>query len=1022
MAGTVLLGSGAGSPTFLAARAAAPNGAVVSSNAHHDTSGPLRQYRAASTGSTAHPAHRNGRGPDAPASHQSSRDTSSASATPRIPTTNVVVGGIGANGSAPPDSDGAAGTTQYVELANSQFEVFNKSGGVVLSPRNTNTLWSGFGGDCQTHNDGDGTILWDSMAQRWFIQQFSIDTSLNHYYDCIAISTSSDATGTWNRYSFAYANFPDYPKTGVWPDAYYASFNLFNSSGTQGLGALLCAFNRSAMLSGASATQQCFTATTSGEHTYLPATLDGATPPPVGEPEWFVGLASSGASALGYFMFHVDWATPANSSLTSESTIAVNAFTQACGGGTCIPQAGTRQRLDSLGDRVMYRLAYRNFGDHEAMVVNHSVTAGSSVGVRWYELRPSGSALTLFQQGTVAPDSAYRWMGSIAMDRSNDMAVGYSVSSSSLHPGIRYTGRLATDALGAMPQGEQTIITGAGSQSGQGLSRWGDYSEMTVDPVDDCTFWYVNQYQATTGAFNWSTRIGSFKFASCGGTTTNDFSMGANPSSATVTAGSSATSTISTVVTSGSAQTVALTANGLPTGASASFNLSSVTAGGSSTLTITTSSSTPTGPSTVTVTGTGTSATHTTTVTLTVASQVSNDFSINASPSSLSIAQGGSGSSTISTAVTSGSAQTVSLTATGLPSGASASFSPSTVTAGGNSILTITAGAATPVATSTVTITGTEAPATHATSVSLSVTASGGGPTVTNGGFEAGTLSGWTAGGVLAPVVVSSGAHSGTYAAQLGRNSAYNGDSTLMQTVTVPAGSSTLSFWYQPHCPDTITYDQQQAQLRSTSGAVLLNMLNVCSNSGTWIQVTQSLSAYANQQVVLWFNSHDDNYPADPTYTLIDDVSVTSSAPNPIANGGFESGLSGWTGTGTTLLHSGGHTGTYAAQVGSTSPSLDSTLAQTVTVPTGASSLTLWYQPHCPDTLTYDQEQVIITDNTVGGSSMALNVCSNSGSWTMLTTSMSAYAGHSITITLKNHDDNYATDPTYTYFDDVAIG
>src|SRR5205807_4144125 len=197
---------------------------------------------------------------------------------------------------------------------------------------------------------------------------------------------------------------------------------------------------------------------------------------------------------------------------------------------TCIPQTGTGQQLDSLADRLMYRLAYRNVGDHEALGVNHSVSAGSSVGVRWYELRVAGSSLTINQQGTYAPDSNYRWMGSIAMDHSGDMGLGFSLSGSSLHPEIHYTGRLASDPAGTMPQGEGTIINGAGSQTTQSLSRWGDYSAIAVDPTDDCTFWYVNQYIPSNGAFNWKTRIGSFKFTGCGAPPpTDDFSISASP-------------------------------------------------------------------------------------------------------------------------------------------------------------------------------------------------------------------------------------------------------------------------------------------------------------------------------------------------------------------------------------------------------------------------------------------------------------------------------------------------------------
>jgi hypothetical protein len=215
----------------------------------------------------------------------------------------------------------------------------------------------------------------------------------------------------------------------------------------------------------------------------------------------------------------VDFATPANSTLTGPTNISVAAFTAACnGGGACIPQPGTSQKLDSLADRLMYRLAYRNFGTHESLVVNHSVAVGGrgqnkSVGVRWYELRNPNGAPAVFQQGTFSPDSTYRWMGSIAMDKVGNMALGYSASSSGLLPSIRYTGRLVTDPLGTM-QTENTIKAGAGSQQ-RNLNRWGDYSSMAVDPVDGCTFWYTNEYLKANGTFNWSTQIASFKFPSC---------------------------------------------------------------------------------------------------------------------------------------------------------------------------------------------------------------------------------------------------------------------------------------------------------------------------------------------------------------------------------------------------------------------------------------------------------------------------------------------------------------------------
>jgi hypothetical protein len=280
-------------------------------------------------------------------------------------------------------------------------------------------------------------------------------------------------------------------------------------------GSRLCAYNRSAMLTGAAATQQCFQLSSSYGGV-LPSDLDGSTAPPAGSPNFMVNF---GTNSLRLWRFHVDWANTANTTLTGPVNIPVASFTPACSGGACVPQSGTNQKLDSLADRLMFRLAYRNFGTYEALVVNHSVKVGTQrnnpyTGVRWYELRNPSGTPTVFQQSTFSPDSTYRWMGSIAQDKQGNMAVGYSVSSSSMFPGIRYTGRLASDPLNTM-QAEATMQNGGGSQKGSQLQRWGDYSAMSIDPVDDCTFWYTTEYLKATGAFNWSTRLASFRFPSC---------------------------------------------------------------------------------------------------------------------------------------------------------------------------------------------------------------------------------------------------------------------------------------------------------------------------------------------------------------------------------------------------------------------------------------------------------------------------------------------------------------------------
>jgi hypothetical protein len=424
---------------------------------------------------------------------------------------------------APPDTVGAVGATQYVQWVNDNFAVFNKTTGAILPgfPKPGNALWAGFGGGCETNNDGDPIVAYDKAANRWVLTQFSVSTL--PYMQCVAVSTTSDATGTYNRYAFSYGNtqFNDYPKLGVWPDGYYITYNIFNNAQTFA-GAKVCAFDRLNMLSGAAATQQCFQLSTSYGG-LLPADLDGQTAPPAGSPNYVV---SFGSNSLNLWKFKVDWNIPANTTFSGPTKITVAAFSAACnGGGNCIPQPGTSQKLDSLADRLMYRLAYRAFADgHEALVVNHSVTVGSNrknqvASVRWYELRnPTGSSMAagtpvVFQQGTLANDGIFRWMGSIAQDKQGNIALGYSASSSTVKPSIRYTGRLATDALGTM-QTETILKAGGGSQM-QNLSRWGDYSAMTVDPVDDCTFWYTSEYLKANGTFNWSTWISSFKFPGC---------------------------------------------------------------------------------------------------------------------------------------------------------------------------------------------------------------------------------------------------------------------------------------------------------------------------------------------------------------------------------------------------------------------------------------------------------------------------------------------------------------------------
>jgi hypothetical protein len=438
------------------------------------------------------------------------------SAGPLVGTTSGLnFDGIAADGFTPPDTNGSVGATQFVETVNTEFAVYNKSNGaLLLGPTNFSTLFGTIGGLCATGNISDPIVLYDKAAGRWLLSVLTFDNTFSSSFECVAVSTSSDATGSYHLYSFSFgSNLNDYPKFGVWPDAYYFSAVMFANGASTIIGPQACAFPRSAMLAGNPASMICFQLSTS-DGVLMPSDLDGSTQPPAGEPTFFMELATN---SLNLFKFHVDFTTPGNSTFTGPTNIPVAAYTQACIGsfGTCIPQGGTLSQLDSLGDRLMFRLAYRNFGDHESLVVNHSVQVDpvtGQVGVRWYEVHNPNGTPTIFQQSTFAPDANFRWMGSIAVDHAGDMAMGYSVSSNSLKPQIHYTGRAPSDPLNTM-ETEATIINGTGSQLT--TTRWGDYTSMSIDPVDDCTFWYSNEYLTADGDFNWHTRIGSFYFPPC---------------------------------------------------------------------------------------------------------------------------------------------------------------------------------------------------------------------------------------------------------------------------------------------------------------------------------------------------------------------------------------------------------------------------------------------------------------------------------------------------------------------------
>lgn len=476
-------------------------------------------------------------------------------------------------GGAPPDTQGDVGLNHYVQWVNLHFSIwqldrFNNTATLVLGPLPGNALFQGFGGACEASNHGDPITLYDPFADRWLMSQFALPNYPHApFFQCIAISQSGDPSGAWYRYEYRLPvdKMNDYPKFGVWPDAYYMSVNQFQSGSLSWGGAGVAAFDRSAMLEGQSARMVYFDLYSVNPNYggMLPADFDGSNPPPVGAPgiflEWDDSTWIPSKDALRLWEFHIDWNNPSFSSFgvsgNAQQVIpTMDVDANLCNfSRQCIPQPATMNKLDALSDRLMHRLQYRNFGTHESLVSNHTVDVDGSdhAGIHWFELRKGGTAWTLYQEGVYAPDAHHRWMGSLALDGMGNLALGYSLSSSSMYPSVAYTGRLVSDALGTLPQGEITLVAGSGSQTG--TNRWGDYSMMAVDPVDDCTFWYTQEYVAVTGSNTWRTRIGAFRFPNCNvegvgtlqGRVTDQIS-GEGIASARVTATKSLTQTLST--------------------------------------------------------------------------------------------------------------------------------------------------------------------------------------------------------------------------------------------------------------------------------------------------------------------------------------------------------------------------------------------------------------------------------------------------------------------------------------------
>ena len=533
VAATALLAPGA-----LAGPATVDPRLLVTEAVHYDTGAPLREVVGLTLPASGKIVREAGRHPAL--AQQGLVDPVVQASAPLAARARLVANytGLGADyghgfsvNSLPPDTVGAAGRTQYVQWVNSSFLVLDKKTGLqLLDPLPGNAFWKGFGGACEKSNDGDPVVNYDRQARRWVMQQF---VATAPYLECLAISTSDDATGAYHRYAFSYGtSFNDYPKAGVWSHSYVSTYNMFGDTSSDPSGPRVCALERARMLAGRSARQACIQLG-AGDPLLLPADIDGTRFPGAGEDVPMLGL---GTNALTTYAFHVDWATPSRTRLSSPTSVPVAAYNPACGmlyrvgarlTAPCAPQPGTGAvgqfaavGLDVLSDRPMFRLAWRRFADgHDAMVITHAVDAQpkASAAVRWYQLRRKASSpWTVQQQGTYAPDGDSRWMSSAAMDKLGGIAIGYSVSGPTLtFPSIRIAARTVGDPAGQL-SAETSVATGSGEQlTASYIARWGDYSAMTVDPVDDCTLWYTTEYMSTTGVFDWSTRVAAVRLPGC---------------------------------------------------------------------------------------------------------------------------------------------------------------------------------------------------------------------------------------------------------------------------------------------------------------------------------------------------------------------------------------------------------------------------------------------------------------------------------------------------------------------------
>ena len=421
---------------------------------------------------------------------------------------------LAANGNGyPPDTNGDIGPNHYVQTVNTSIGIYSKAG-AKLAAFSFNALFDGTGTPCDSSNGGDPVVVYDPVSNRWIVTDFAwADINNGPFYECIAVSQTDDpVNGGWWFYGYLDHTtlFPDYPKLGVWPDGIYMSANLFDSF-NDFQGVRVWAFDRNRLINGQPLNNTVFFDLTDGSDSLLASNFRGA-PPSAGEPNFFMTRNTLG-SRLRMWKFHVDFVTPTSSTFTGPTDLPATSWSNV---NTFIPTPGNS--LDSLSSRLMMQNQYVRTASGESLWLVHTISSGGVAAVRWYEVRNPNGTPSIYQQSTFQPDTLYRWMSSLAVDILGNMALGYSTASSSLNPEIRYAGRLAGDTLNTLGQGEGTIISGGGAQNNTcgigACTRWGDYSAMTIDPSDGCTFWYTNEYYESDGG-DWQTRIASFRFPTC---------------------------------------------------------------------------------------------------------------------------------------------------------------------------------------------------------------------------------------------------------------------------------------------------------------------------------------------------------------------------------------------------------------------------------------------------------------------------------------------------------------------------